>query len=99
MVKPARTQRPRRNDPWEVLVVAALFFFPGVALQFQREPVVTFQPSPHATIQSVATGISPHAAHIFGLLAIAVALFIVWFYFRLRAQIRRDQDAGIRYPL
>ena len=78
--------------------MAALFFFPGVALQFQREPLVTFQPSSHSTVQSVSTGISPHAAHVFGLLAIAVALLIVWFYFRLRAQIRRDQDVGIRYP-
>ena len=78
--------------------MAALFFFPGVALQFQREPIVTFQPSSHSTMQSSATGIWPHAAHIFGLLAIAVALLILWFYFRLRAQIRRDQDAGIHYP-
>src|SRR6266581_7756303 len=98
MVRPIRTQRkPRKNDPWEVLIVAALFFFPGFALLFQCEPIIAFQQS-FRWLPSGAIAMSPHGAHIFGLLAIAVALVIVWFYFRLRAQIRRDESAGIRYP-
>ena len=98
MVKPVPAQRrPRKNNPWEVLVVAALFFFPGLALLFQREPIIAFQQS-FRWLPSGAIAMSPHGAHIFGLLAIAVALVIVWFYFRLRGQIRRDKDAGIRYP-
>lgn len=98
MVKPVPAERrPRKNRPWEVLIVAALFFFPGVSLLFQREPVIAFQQS-FRYAPSGVTGMSPHGAHIFGLLAIAVALVIVWFYFRLRAEIRRDEDAGIRYP-
>jgi hypothetical protein len=98
MVKPVPTQRaPRQNNPWEILVVAALFFFPGLALLFQREPIIAFQQS-FRYAPSGATAISAHGAHIFGLLAIAVALVVVWFYFRLRGQIRRDENAGIHYP-
>ena len=98
MQKPVRAQRTRRkNNPWEILVVAGLFFFPGVALLFQREPIIAFQQS-FRWAPSGATALTPHGAHIFGGLAIAVALVIVWFYFRLRREIRRDENAGIRYP-
>jgi hypothetical protein len=98
MVRPIRTKRTRRkNNPWEVLVVAGLFFFPGLAFLFQSEPIIAFQQS-FRWAPSGVTALTPHGAHIFGLLAIAVAFGIVWFYFRLRAQIRRDENAGIRYP-
>jgi hypothetical protein len=98
MASPVRARRkPRKNNPWEVLVVAALFFFPGFALLFQRETIVAFQQS-FRYAPSGAIAMSPHGAHIFGVLAIGVALVMVWFYFRLRAQIRRDENAGIHYP-
>jgi hypothetical protein len=98
MVKSSPAPRkPRKNNPWEILIVAALFFFPGLSLLFQREPIIAFQQS-FRWAPSGVTGMSPHGAHIFGLLAIAIALVTVWFYFRLRTQIRRDEDAGIHYP-
>jgi hypothetical protein len=98
MAKPVRAQRTRRkNNPWEILVAAALFFFPGVALLFQGEPIIAFQQT-FRWAQSGATGLTPHGAHVYGLLAIAVAPVIVWFYFRVRSEIRRDEAAGIRYP-
>jgi hypothetical protein len=98
MMRPIPAQRkPRKNNPWEVLVVAALFFFPGLALLFQREPIIAFQQS-FRWAPSGATAMSPHGAHVFGVLAIAVAIVVVWFYFRLRGRIRRDENAGIRYP-
>src|SRR3954470_83362 len=93
--KPERSRH--KNNPWEVLVVAALFFLPGVSLLFAQETIVAFQQS-FRWAPSGFIAMSPHGAHIFGILAIGVALLIVWFYFRLRGQIRRDEDAGIRYP-
>jgi len=37
--------------------------------------------------------LSEHGAHIFGALAIAVSLVIVWFYFYLRRAIALDEEA------
>ena len=98
MTRRLRAQPARRkNNPWEILVVAAFFFFPGLALLFQREPIVAFQQS-YRWVRSGTTALMPRGAHIFGVLAIGVALVVVYFYFRLRRDIRRDEDAGIRYP-
>ena len=67
-----------KNDPWEVLVVAGLFFFPGLFMLFQRGTRVAFQQSfYHAP--SGFTVLSEHGAHIFGMLAILVGLALVWF--------------------
>ena len=78
-----------KNDPWEVLVVAGLFFFSGVFMLFQRGTVVAFQQSfYHAS--SGFTVLSERGAHIFGMLAILVGLVLVWFYFYLRRAIVRD---------
>ena len=97
MVKPGPAQRtPLKNNPWEILVAAGLFFFPGVVLLFQREPIIAFQQS-FRWAPSGATGVTPHGAHVFGLLAIAVSLMIVWLYFRVRGEIRRDANAGPRH--
>ena len=98
MGKPVRAQRtPRKNNPWEVLVLAGLFFFPGLFLLFVREPLISGQQS-FRWVPSIATVVTPHAAHLFGMLAMGAALVIVWFYLRLRSEIRRDENAGIRYP-
>jgi drug/metabolite transporter (DMT)-like permease len=72
------------------LVVAALFFFPGVAILFQRGTLVAFQQS----FRHVPSGfmvLSEDGAHIFGVLAIVVSLVIVCFYFYLRRAIARDE--------
>jgi hypothetical protein len=87
-----RGRTRRKNDPWEVLVVAGLFFFPGVAMLFQRGTVVAFQKS-FRYLPSDVMVLSEHGAHIFGALAIAVSLVIVWFYFYLRRAIARDEEA------
>ena len=80
----------RKNDPWEVLVVAGLFFFPGVFMLFQRGTVVAFQQSFYYAPSGVMA-LSEHGAHIFGVLAILVALVLVWFYFYLRRAIARNE--------
>jgi hypothetical protein len=79
-----------QNEPWEVLVVAGLFFFPGVFVLFQRGTVVAFQQSFHHYAPSGFMVLSEHGAHIFGMLTILVAFVLVWFYFYLRRAIVRD---------
>jgi len=73
-------------------VVAALFFFPGVVMLFQRGTVVAFQQSFRYAPSGVMV-LSEHGAHIFGALAIGVSLVIIWFYFYLRRAIARDEEA------
>ena len=73
-------------------MVAGLFFFPGVAMLFQHGTLVAFQQS-FRYLPSDFMGLSEHGAHIFGALAIAVSLVIVWFYFYLRRAIARDEEA------
>jgi hypothetical protein len=92
MMKSSERGRTRRKkDPWEVLVVAGLFLFPGVAMLFQRGTVVAFQKS-FRYLPSDVMVLSEHGAHIFGALATAVSLIIVWFYFYLRRAIARDEE-------
>ena len=78
-----------KNDPWEVLVVAGLFFFPGVFMLCHRGTLITFQQS-FRYAPSGFMVLSEHGAHIFGMLAILVGVVLVWFYFYLRRTIARD---------
>jgi drug/metabolite transporter (DMT)-like permease len=91
MKSSGRGRTRRKNDPWEVLVVAALFFFPGVVMLFQRGTVVAFQQSFRYAPSGIMV-LSEHGAHIFGVLAIAVGLVILGFYFYLRRGIVRDDE-------
>jgi hypothetical protein len=75
-----------------MLVVAGSFFFPGVAMLFQRDTLVAFQKS-FLYLPSDVMVLSEHGAPISGVLAIAVSLGIVWFYFYLRRAIARDEEA------
>ena len=70
--------------------MAALFFLPGLVMLFHRGPLVAVQQSFRYGPSGV-TAISEHGAHIFGILAIAVALALLAFYFYLRREIARDK--------
>ena len=72
-------------------MVAGLFFFPGVAMLFQRGTLVAFQQS-FRYAPSGFMVLSEHGVHIFGALAVGVGLVIVLFYFYLRRAIARDEE-------
>jgi ABC-type multidrug transport system permease subunit len=90
MVKPTREQRRSKNNPWEILVIAALFFFPGVFMLVQRGPLIAVQQTFNWVLPSSVTAISEHGAHIFGGLAVGVGLVFLWFYFYLCRAIACD---------
>jgi hypothetical protein len=97
MVRPApKEQRRTKNNPWEILVVAALFFLPGLFMLFHRGPLVGIQQS-FRYAPSGVTAISEHGAHIFGILAVAVAFALLAFYFYLRREIARDKTIRKRW--
>jgi hypothetical protein len=94
MMKPTSDERRSKNNPWEVLVIAALFFFPGLFMLVHRGPLFAVQQGYKYTylLPGGVTAISEHGAHVFGSLAVGVAVIFVWFYFYLRRVIARDAD-------
>jgi hypothetical protein len=85
-----REQRRSKNDPWEILVIAALFFFPGLFLPMQHGPLIAIQQSFHWRLPSSVTAISEHDAHVFGILTVGVGVVLVCFYFYLCRVIAHD---------
>jgi hypothetical protein len=61
---------------------------------FHNGPLIAIQQGYKYTylLPSSVTAISEHGAHVFGSLAVGVAVVFVWFYFYLRRSIARDAD-------
>jgi hypothetical protein len=91
-MKPTREKRRLKNNPWELLVVGALFFFPGVFMLLQHGPLIAVQQVYRYTylLPSGVTAISEHGAHVFGALAIGVGVVFILFYFYLRRAMARS---------
>ena len=91
-MKPTREKRRLKNNPWELLVVGALFCFPGVFMLLQHGPLIAVQQVYRYTyfLPSGVVAISEHGAHVFGALAIGVGVLFILFYFYLRRMIARS---------
>ena len=85
----------RRDNPWEILVIAALFFFPGAFMLLHRGPLIAVQQGYRYTWLSPSmegvTAISQHGAHVFGGLAVGVGGALLLLYFYLRRVLARDE--------
>jgi hypothetical protein len=92
MLKPSHEKRRLKNNPWEILVVGALFFFPGLFMLFHRGPLIAAQQVYRYSylMPGGVTVISEHGAHVFACLAIGVGVIFFWFYFYLRRLILRS---------
>ena len=77
-----------KNNPWELLVIASLFFVPGITLLRQKGPVLLIQPR---RITSTLTFLTPGVAHVFGWCAIVVGLLLIGLYFYARWAIAREE--------
>ncbi len=91
-MKPTCQKRRLKNNPWEVLVVGALFFFPGLFMLFHRGPLIAVQQVYRYTymLPSGVTVISEHGAQVFAVLAMGVGVVFFGFYFYLRRLILRS---------
>ena len=84
----------KRNNPWELLAIAALIFVPGILMLLQKKPMIRLplgsgswrDPGPMYGVEII----SPSVAHIFGSLAILFSVLIVILYFWVRRTIARD---------
>ena len=82
----------KRENPWELLVLALCFVLPGIALILHRGEVVLLNQGRTLVWCSI---LSPTAAHIWGAVAIIVGLLFVWLYFYvLRYEDSEDKTAS-----
>jgi hypothetical protein len=89
----------RRENPWELLAIAALVFFPGVIMLLQTKPMVA-APMAFASAKYPLPGqlievISPKVAHVIGILAITFSALVVVLYFWIRQAITSDPSPHV----
>ena len=91
-MKATRDRCRLKNNPWEVLVIAALFFCPGLFMLLQRGPLIAVQQTYRYSylLPSGVTAISEHGAHLFGALAMGVGVVLGWLYLYLRRVLTRS---------
>jgi hypothetical protein len=81
----------KRDNPWELLLIASFIFFPGVALRLQKGPFVLISPAGRWRVR--ATTFPPSVAHTAGVIAIIFSLLLVVLYVYARFAIKRDEEA------
>ena len=77
----------RRDNPWELLAIALLFFIPGVGMLLHKEEFLL--PSFGSRVAKI-TSWSPTELHVFGWFAVSVTLVLTVLYFYARRAIVRD---------
>jgi cell division protein FtsW (lipid II flippase) len=81
----------KRNNPWELLVIAALFLFPGVVLLVQHKPSLF----PATMFRSVIPIVwSSAELHVFGWFGVVIAVICLALYFYARRSIAREEKAS-----
>lgn len=79
----------RRQNPWELLVVGALYFFPGLALFLHQGPALVLN-ARWRTMRP--TFMSPGAAHVLGAFGMFVGVVCLVLYFYIRRANAQLQD-------
>ena len=80
----------KRDNPWELLLLAAVTFVPGLLLLLQTHDVLL---SSRGRALTWHTLLSPFAAHVFGAVVVVFSLFLVALYFYALRSIARDEQA------
>jgi len=78
----------KRNNPWELLVVAAMFLIPGIIILFQRQPFLF--PSFGNRVAQITLW-SPTELHVLAWFGIGVAGILFVLYFYARCSIAREE--------
>jgi len=87
-IEPAKreSKEEQANDnPWEILGIASLFFFPGICLLLQTRP---------AWLRRGRAMLSVSVLHAVGWLAIVVGLSFTVLYLYTRRSLTRDKNAA-----
>ena len=81
----------KRNNPWELLLLAFVVFVPGLLLLLQTREVLLFSQVSALTSHTL---LSPLAAHVFGGAAVAFSVFLVVIYLCVLRSIARDEQGS-----
>lgn len=84
-------QTPARNNPWEILALAALLLLPGIALLQQKHDLVLVDWHGYQRGSTSPVFFSPVTAHLLGALVIAVAVSLALLFFCVRRSIMRER--------
>lgn len=87
----AAQKPPPKNNPWEILILAAIFFVPSICLTQTKQGAVAEGAMMHGRGQAgarVLVPVSPDVVHFFGYVGVGFSLLLVIFYFRVRKAIR-----------
>ena len=68
----------KRDNPWELLVLALCCILPGIALMLRQSPLLLNSQGNTLTYHAI---LLPTAAHIWGAVAVLFGLLFVWLYF------------------
>jgi hypothetical protein len=68
----------KRDNPWELLILALCCILPGIALMLRKTPLLLDNQGRALTYHAI---LLPTAAHICGAIVVVVGLIIVWLYF------------------
>jgi polyferredoxin len=80
----------KRNNPWELLVIAALFFLPSVILLMQDSPSLFSATMFRSLIPRLW---SPSELHALGCFGVVVAVILLALYLYARRSIAREENA------
>jgi hypothetical protein len=78
----------KRSNPWELLVIAALFCVPGVVIILQKQPFVF--PSFGSRVAQITLW-SLTELHVLGWFGVVVAASLIALYFYARCSIAREE--------
>jgi hypothetical protein len=87
-----------RDNPWELLVIAAFSLLPGLALIIHHGPVVLIANGSPTRFAQVAL-LSEIEAKVFGCVAVFFALVFVVLYFYVRRSSVREPSASPSHSL
>jgi uncharacterized BrkB/YihY/UPF0761 family membrane protein len=85
----------KRENPWELLILAFCFVLPGIALMLRSGPVDLFSQGRTLVWRTV---LSPAGAHMWGVVAVVVGLLFVWLYFYVLRYEDTEQDKPPIHP-
>ena len=79
----------KRDNPWELLVLALCCILPGIALMLRKSPFLLDSQGGTLTYHAI---LLPTAAHVCGAVAVVVGLLVLWLYFYVLRSANAEKD-------